>query len=46
MKFLEIYDHILDMWPEEVDISDGQPSGERGFYFKTLSRVSYLEINT
>ncbi|QXE91223.1 hypothetical protein KP001_01390 [Geomonas subterranea] len=39
MKFEELYNRIIELWPEEVDISDGFPSGENGYMFPTLSRI-------
>jgi hypothetical protein len=40
MKFEDLYNRIIELWPEEVDISDGFPSEENGFMFPALSRIN------
>jgi hypothetical protein len=39
MEFIELYDSMIELWPEEIDISDGYPTGENGFMFPTLSKI-------
>ena len=41
MEFIELYNRIIDLWPEKIDISDGYPAGQGGFMFPTLSRIHY-----
>ncbi|HEY8780408.1 MAG TPA: hypothetical protein VIM16_02235 [Mucilaginibacter sp.] len=36
MKFEELYNIAIKLWPTEIDISDGKPL-ERGILFKNLS---------
>lgn len=40
MKFEDLYNRIIELWPEEVDISDGFPSEGNGFTFPTLSKIN------
>jgi len=37
MQFHNLYNRIIKLWPEEIDISDGYPTSEKGFMFPTLS---------
>jgi hypothetical protein len=39
MEFIELYNRIIELWPEEIDISDGYPVGDDGFMFPTLNKV-------
>jgi hypothetical protein len=39
MEFMELYNRIIGLWPEEIDISDGYPTGENGFMFPMLSKI-------
>jgi hypothetical protein len=39
MKFIELYERIIKLWPEEIDISDGKPTGSDGYLFKNLSNI-------
>jgi hypothetical protein len=40
MKFSELYERIIGLWPEEIDISDGKPTGRNGYLFKNLSSIN------
>lgn len=37
MEFEVLYNRIIVLWPESIDISDGCPTGDSGFRFPTLS---------
>ncbi len=39
MKFRDIYNRVIDCWPEEILISDGYPAGgQDGYMFPTLHK--------
>ena len=39
MQFIDLYNRIIELWPYEIDISDGYPTGSNGFMFTTLSQT-------
>ena len=39
MTFKDIYTSVLNFWPPEIDISDGQKVEHCGGYFPTLSKT-------
>ena len=38
MKFSELYNEAIKLWPDEIDISDGKPL-EQGILFENLSFI-------
>jgi len=43
MKFTNIYNHGIKNWPIEINIGDGQPTENDGYFFQSLSAI-YDEI--
>jgi len=40
MKFSDIYNRVIEYWPEEIPISDGYPAGgQEGYMFPTLNKI-------
>lgn len=39
MKFIDIYNRIINLWPETIDISDGYPVGNDGFNFPSFNKI-------
>ena len=39
MKFSELYQAAISMWPIEIDIEDGHPTGVSGYLFPKLVAV-------
>jgi len=37
MKFTDIYQQTIKLWPATIDVSDGRQVSEKGFYFSHLS---------
>ena len=41
MEFIELYNLIILLWPEKIDISDGYPTGQDGFMFPIPSKIHH-----
>ncbi len=39
MKFSDLYQEAISMWPTYIDISDGYPTGTSGYLFPNLTRI-------
>jgi len=39
MKLEQLYRKNIKLWPEEINISDGYPTSNNGYYFPTLSNI-------
>ena len=39
MTFRSLYERCIQDWPDEIDISDGEPKGDTGYYFLKLSML-------
>lgn len=46
MKFSELYKSAIDLWPSEISINDGYPTGEDGYFFPELTNIKdQIETN-
>jgi len=39
MKFNNLYKEFIELWPTEIDISDGYPVNDDGYFFPSLNKI-------
>lgn len=39
MKFSDLYENGMKLWPEAIHIGDGYPTGRSGYMFPTLTAI-------